>query len=55
MGMALGALVGAVVALLMTPVPGREARQRLAHQVDQMRERMPDMKVGEMKVGSISR
>jgi YtxH-like protein len=47
MGVAVGALVGAVVALLMTPVPGREARQRLAQQVDQVRERMPEMKVGQ--------
>jgi hypothetical protein len=45
-GVALGAVIGAVVALLMTPVPGREARQRLAQQAEQMRERMPEMKVG---------
>jgi gas vesicle protein len=50
-GVALGAAVGAIVALLMTPMPGREARQRLAHQAEQMRERMPEMHMPEMKIG----
>jgi len=45
-GVVLGAVVGAVVAFLMTPMPGREARQRLAQQAEQMRERMPEMKIG---------
>ncbi len=45
-GIALGALVGAVVAALMTPMPGREARQRLAKQAEHVRERMPEMRVG---------
>ena len=45
-GIILGALVGAIVAVFMTPVPGREARQRLAQQAEQLRDRMPDMAAG---------
>jgi hypothetical protein len=46
LGVALGSMVGAIVAALMTPMPGREARQRLAQQADQLKERMPEMRVG---------
>ena len=45
-GVALGAAVGALVAILMAPMPGRETRQRLAQQAEQVRERMPEMHVG---------
>jgi hypothetical protein len=45
-GMMLGALVGACVALFMTPMAGREARQKLVKQVDQVRERIPEMRTG---------
>ena len=45
-GIALGAAVGAVVAMLMTPMPGRDARQRLAREAERMKERMPEMRVG---------
>jgi len=45
-GVALGAAVGAVVAMLMTPIPGREARQRLAHEAERVKERMPEMRAG---------
>ena len=44
-GLALGAAVGAVVAMLMTPMRGRDARQRLAHEAERMKERMPEMRV----------
>jgi len=44
-GIALGALAGAVVAALMTPMRGREARERLAREAEHMKERMPEMRV----------
>ncbi len=44
-GVAVGAAVGAAVAILMAPMPGREARQRLAQQAGQVRERLPDVRV----------
>ncbi len=43
-GVLLGAAVGAFVALLMTPMEGREARRRLSEQVDRTRERIPEMR-----------
>ena len=36
-GLLTGALVGAAVALLMTPVSGTDARRKLSDQVDKMR------------------
>ncbi|MBU6422421.1 MAG: YtxH domain-containing protein [Chloroflexota bacterium] len=45
-GIAVGAAVGAFVAMLMTPLEGSEARRRLGRQVDRARERMPDMRGG---------
>ncbi len=45
-GVALGTVVGAAVALLMTPLPGREARQRLAQRAEEMREHMPEIRHG---------
>jgi hypothetical protein len=38
-GLALGALVGLIVAMLATPVSGQEARHRLNEQVERMRRR----------------
>lgn len=43
-GVLLGAAVGALVALLMTPLEGREARRRLSEQVERARERVPEMR-----------
>ncbi len=43
-GVLLGAAVGAFVAMLMTPLEGREARRRLSEQVDRARERIPEMR-----------
>jgi YtxH-like protein len=43
-GIVLGAIVGAVVAFLMTPMPGTEARKKLSEQVDKVREQIPDRK-----------
>ena len=37
LGLLAGALVGAAVALLMTPVSGTDARRKLSDQVDKMR------------------
>ena len=45
-GIALGTAVGAVVAALMTPMPGREARHRLAKRAEEMKDRIPEMHVG---------
>ena len=43
-GIALGAAVGAVATLLMSPMPGTEARRRLTQQVEKVRERVPDLR-----------
>ncbi|MDE3192462.1 MAG: YtxH domain-containing protein [Chloroflexota bacterium] len=43
-GVIVGAAIGALVAMLMTPTSGREARRRLGQQVDRARERMPEMR-----------
>ncbi|MBI2774302.1 MAG: YtxH domain-containing protein [Chloroflexi bacterium] len=43
-GIVLGLIAGAVVAFLMTPMPGTEARRKLAQSVDRVREAVPDRK-----------
>jgi YtxH-like protein len=43
-GIVLGLIAGAVVAFLMTPMPGQEARRKLSQQVDKVREQIPDKK-----------
>lgn len=40
-GILLGAAVAVVVTMLMTPMPGREARRRLTEEVERVRERVP--------------
>lgn len=42
LGIVLGALVGAVVALMVTPYDGGEARRRIGRQVDRMRSGEPE-------------
>ena len=38
-----GALVGAGLALLFAPVTGKEARQAISHQYDELKEKIKDM------------
>jgi hypothetical protein len=40
-GIVLGALAAAVMTLLMSPMPGPEARRKLSEQVEKVREKMP--------------
>jgi len=42
-GIALGVTLGAALALLWTPAPGREMRRRLGQQVERVRESVPTM------------
>ncbi len=46
-GIVVGAAVGAAIALLMTPMPGPEARRRLGKQVERARERAPGRRDGD--------
>lgn len=40
-GIGIGLAIGAAAAALMTPLPGTEARRKLAWQMDRARDRMP--------------
>jgi hypothetical protein len=47
LGLAVGALIGAAIALLMTPVTGTEARRRLAERAEKLRgEPTPEWETG---------
>lgn len=45
-GILLGAAVAAVVTLLMSPMPGPEARRKLTEQMEKVRERVPAARPG---------
>jgi YtxH-like protein len=46
LGLVLGAIVGAAIALLFAPFPGDEARRRLSESVDKVRTNEPAVKAG---------
>jgi hypothetical protein len=46
LGLVLGAIVGAAIALLFAPFPGDEARRRLSEGVDKVRTTEPSTKAG---------
>jgi hypothetical protein len=46
LGLVLGAIVGAAIALLFAPFPGDEARRRLSERVDKVRTTEPTAKAG---------
>jgi hypothetical protein len=46
LGLVLGAIVGAAIALLFAPFPGDEARRRLSESVDKVRTTEPAAKAG---------
>ncbi len=46
LGLVLGAIVGAAIALLFAPFPGDEARRRLSEGVDKVRTTEPATKAG---------
>ncbi|TMC44296.1 MAG: YtxH domain-containing protein [Chloroflexi bacterium] len=46
LGLVLGAIVGAAIALLFAPFPGDEARRRLTENIDKVRTTEPASKAG---------
>ena len=54
LGLVLGAIVGAALALLFTPFSGDEARRKISEQVDKVRPTEPSMTNGSPRPTSVS-
>ena len=54
LGLVLGAIVGAALALLFTPFSGDEARRKISEQVDKVRPTEPSMTNGSTRPTSVS-
>jgi len=54
LGLVLGAVVGAALALLFTPISGDEARRKISEQVEKVRTNEPAMTNGSSRPTSVS-